>query len=437
MKRLLLLLFILILFMSTACAELKDDFFFHREGEQTYLYRISTEIVMSGDFLSMGNLGGELAVIITEDGDPMHGKIISESGDSLEILLDNCFMYRLTDDLTMVLYHLDNPNAYWGFEIHSVFYYEGKLYNCPYFPQNQNKEWLYRDGGPIRALSNIKGESFGYADIYGNYVTPFNFQSGGVFSEGLACVEDNEGKSGIIDETGEIVIRPDMETWIDIINPEYRYFSDGRLPVRGVNDRLGYIDKTGTLVIDSQFRQADLFSEGRALVANEAGKCYYIDTQGNRISDGEWDGGKPFSNGYAIVVNYVEGNKRNKKYGCIDINGNITVPVEFGYFSPANPQGTALTYVDDGASSGYEATRVIDLATGEFLTDDVWEVDTYDTDPFNNQWGVYVVYKEKKAGVIDARGNVLFPAIYDAIKITDNGNLMLYLNDREFCVMIP
>lgn len=446
--RIICLLICLFLYMGISCAEMKDEFVLKRYGDNTYLYRISIELVMSGDFLSFGNFGGELVFITTEYGDVLaaddntnsRGLLISGSGDTLELELEHCSMHRLSDDLSIMAYSISDPSYEWPHvKYHTVIYYEGKLYDCQYFVQNLNKGWSYRDGGPIRVLSNVKDEHFRYIDRHGKVINQVFYHEGGLFSEGLAAVRDSEGVCGFIDETGAFVIKPDMENWVDIYNIEYKYFCNNRAPVVGANGKQGYIDRTGTLVIDAQYVNAGIFSEGRARVYNEAGNVLYIDTDGKRISELEFDGGREFSNGYAIVDAYAEGksSKFDKVYGCIDINGNITVPLEHYNFTTPNPQGTAMTYTDIEANRGYSAMRIVDLATGEFLTDNVWEIEQYNTYAFNNPWGVYVVYKDMKAGVIDARGNILFPAIYDRIIITDNGNLIIYLDGRKFCVMIP
>ncbi len=66
------------------------------------------------------------------------------------------------------------------------------------------------------------------------------------FSEGLAPVSVGE-KFGYIDMTGTMVIEPQF----DIANP----FSEGLAAVVGDNYLWGFIDKTGTVVIPTQYEQ--------------------------------------------------------------------------------------------------------------------------------------------------------------------------------------
>jgi hypothetical protein len=80
-------------------------------------------------------------------------------------------------------------------------------------------------------------------------------------------------KSGFIDRTGRVVIKPVF----DWAGP----FSEGLATVR-IGKRHGYINKKGALVIKPLFDEAKEFREGLAPVEVK-GKFGYIDTAGNRI----------------------------------------------------------------------------------------------------------------------------------------------------------
>lgn len=124
---------------------------------------------------------------------------------------------------------------------------------------------------------------YGYADRTGKIVIAPQFESTmtnslmGRFSEGLAPVEfgkqsqepgkwDASGKIGFIDKTGRMVIAPKFDgTW---------GFSEGLAPVQA-GDKWGYIDKTGQMVISAKFDSAGVFSDGLARVSI-GGKNGYI-----------------------------------------------------------------------------------------------------------------------------------------------------------------
>lgn len=109
-----------------------------------------------------------------------------------------------------------------------------------------------------------------------------------------------KGQMGYIDKTGKVVIEPQFD------NAELEWFSEGlalvmigdhkdtekvdqygRIP--SINHKYGYIDMTGKIVIPPQFDHARPFSEGLAGVET-AGKNGYIDKTGVMIIEPQVDG---------------------------------------------------------------------------------------------------------------------------------------------------
>jgi len=133
---------------------------------------------------------------------------------------------------------------------------------------------------------------------------PYPIACGGRFSEGLAAVMDADShRSGYIDKTGKMVIEltskhlypagpfsgglaPVVETGPDELMP---------IPAIATGVRVGYIDKSGEVVIEPQFGWIDAdslgyagdrgpmaFSEGLALVASLP-EWGYIDKAGSLV----------------------------------------------------------------------------------------------------------------------------------------------------------
>jgi hypothetical protein len=95
------------------------------------------------------------------------------------------------------------------------------------------------------------------------------------FSEGLAPVKV-EDKWGFIDRKGHMVIEPKFDA--------AESFSDGMARVK-LGTSWGYIDHAGTLVIGFQYEEAGDFSDGLAPVGRwgdepEDNEFYYIDKRG-------------------------------------------------------------------------------------------------------------------------------------------------------------
>jgi hypothetical protein len=99
------------------------------------------------------------------------------------------------------------------------------------------------------------------------------YQGFGVFTGGLAPINQGDSTAGFIDKTGRIQI-PVRFNWTF-------GFSEGMAAVR-VGDKWGYINTTGTMVIQLQFSNATSFVDGLALV--ETGTFWsYIDAHGSVV----------------------------------------------------------------------------------------------------------------------------------------------------------
>lgn len=101
-------------------------------------------------------------------------------------------------------------------------------------------------------------------------------------------------------------------------------FSEGLAPAMK-DDKWGYIDKEGKVVIDFQYDGAMPFSEGRALVLKDD-YMGFIDKKGNEVIPCEYEniGQEGFQNGVARVYN------QDGEWGLIDRNGKVVV--EFGKY---------------------------------------------------------------------------------------------------------
>jgi hypothetical protein len=98
------------------------------------------------------------------------------------------------------------------------------------------------------------------------------------FFEGMLQVTQND-KSGFMDKSGKMVIPPRYNA--------VGFFSEGLAAAKGKNDRYGFIDKTGKFAIPPQFRRVGDFSEGLAAVdlvdASWPGNLAYINKRGEMV----------------------------------------------------------------------------------------------------------------------------------------------------------
>ena len=191
----------------------------------------------------------------------------------------------------------------------------------------------FQDGMAAVTVSE-KDLNYGFIDKTGKLVLKYQFTSIGTpFENGLAIVWVSDGKKGdaardypnVIDKTGKLLTKNQYES----IYP----FSEGLAGVLvvGANETitLGFIDKTGKLVIPAKFKKADgssvetLFKEG--LCATQEG---YIDPKGNILISfpkrGALGNTKAFKNGVALLEIWGKDDDNPKfKYTAIDKTGKI------------------------------------------------------------------------------------------------------------------
>lgn len=167
------------------------------------------------------------------------------------------------------------------------------------------------------------------------------------------CGNTNEDERTYVTKEGDLTIE------LDNALP----FSEGLAPVCK-DDKWGFIDKTGKVVIDYQFDAAASFSDGMALVAKND-KTGFIDKTGNIVIDCKYDdaGEEGFQNGVARV--YLD-----KEWGVINKEGKIVVP--FGKYYKIKAFKNGIAEVESETSRTYTSeTGFIDSEGNEIVKMDL------------------------------------------------------------------
>ena len=154
-------------------------------------------------------------------------------------------------------------------------------------------------------------------------IIPAIYDNVGSLCEGLVAVKLND-KWGFVDKTGEEVI-PLKYDYVDS-------FSEGMAKVE-LNDKNGYIDKKGKEVIPLMYDSAGYFSEGLAEVELK-GKWGYIDKTGKEVIDLKYDCALSFHEGLTWVI-------LNGKYCFIDKTGKEVIPLKYDDIPPYFSEGLA------------------------------------------------------------------------------------------------
>jgi len=159
-------------------------------------------------------------------------------------------------------------------------------------PQFTDSMWGFYEGVAVVSVGVKDEKKWGIINKAGKWVLRPSYKSMGRPSNGMVNVNVNN-KCGYVNTTGQVVIAAQFSRcW---------QFSEGMAAVRqDINSKVGYIDKTGKIVIEPIFNLGGQFSDGLAIVLVD-GKYGYIDTQGVFIIKPKFDNAEPFINGIARV----------------------------------------------------------------------------------------------------------------------------------------
>jgi WD40 repeat protein len=94
------------------------------------------------------------------------------------------------------------------------------------------------------------------------------------------------------------------------------------------NDRWGYIDRSGKIIVEPRFEYAEEFSEGLGAVKVD-GRWGFVDGSGKLVIEASYSSARPFSEGLARVHVGGEKNSRLGQWGFIDRSGAVVIQPQF------------------------------------------------------------------------------------------------------------
>ena len=163
-------------------------------------------------------------------------------------------------------------------------------------------------------------------------------------------------------------------------------------PVK-TNEKWGYLDKSGGVLINNQFELVEWFSEGYAVVKKDD-KFGYINKLGEIVIPVQFDDALRFHKGFALV-------EVDELFGMIDRNGDYII----------NPQYEDLGVLKDGLCY-FEKDELF----GYFDEKGITRLAAQYTEAYDFQEGLAVVSKNDYYGLIDVYGTTLFPFKYESLK---------------------
>ena len=277
-----------------------------------------------------------------------------------------------------------------------------------------------------------KDDRWGFVDRDGRTIVEPQYDGVWDFAEGLAgfSIGGKEvpfGKSGtwrtaglrgFIDRAGSVVIPP-MWPRISSFREGFAAVCVGGRKQSGpllagneilLDQKYGYIDRTGKLVIPGGYDLANRFFEGRAVVCNETAKWRmrkgYIDTDGNKITPLKLTSASAFRDGLAVVKR--RGRKWRKVTFVIDRAGAVVAELPF---SEVKPFSEGLAAASPGDGFGF-----IDL-DGKWVIEPQFD----QVEPFQNS--LAEVQRGNWYGLIDKTGKFIWGP-------TTEGALLLEVRER-------
>ena len=267
----------------------------------------------------------------------------------------------------------------------------------------------------------------------------------GCLRDGLAGVikqsddqYDKANRVGYIDKDGQLIIPFQFDAIVAGEGGEsldFNDFSEG-LAAISKNDKYGFIDTKGKVLIEPKYDWASSFSNGLAIMSAE-GLYGAIDKQGKTVIPFEYQALADFHDGFATAARPAKDPEDyESKYGLINKQNEVVIP--FMYESMGNLSESLIAVKKDGKWGYVDTTNksiiTIDLAyemVNDF-SDGLAAVFSYEENSDNLEYGY-----------IDKTGKIVIPMQFtkaywgDTEGLIDFNNGIAVVNDKEgrtFCI---
>ena len=290
----------------------------------------------------------------------------------LAIILCNCSLFQSDSskiDMSLIPVY---DGKRWGFVDQKGKYVINPQFKDAYYFQNDIARVISSDG------------LTGYISKNGKFIVTPKFIDGTDFNDGLAIVVSVGGHPTCIDKEGKEVFKLSTAKWVSS-------FSEGLSAFSTKEDKIGFVNKQGEIVINPQFEDFEPFSEGLAAVCDKNNKWGFVDTKGNLTINYQFEEVASFHEGFAVF-------QQGDKYGYIDKNGQYIINPQFEL---AGDFHNGMAIVAQGNNWGYIDTKGTFVINPQFTF----------TAHFNQKKAF--VYSNDKWGVIDTKGKYIINPQYE------------------------
>lgn len=280
------------------------------------------------------------------------------------------------------------------------------------------------------------GERNGLINIEGKFLTELDTAIVWIyeFRNGWAVFLMSNGREGIINTTGEIVLCPNQKV---IVGDENGYIVEDTIGNRG------YVNNSGRFIVPCKYDDVGGIHDGMMVIATSS-KCGYVDSTGIWVIDSIYDDARAFSNGLARV-------QQNGKWMFINKEGKQVDKFEYdeiltgfscnrafvkhnNQIKMVDSEGQVVSVIDVDSifsfNNGYATFKKNDKygkidTIGNIIIKPIFE------QLYTTTNGLCVFEKNKKQGVVDNVGNIIIDAKYDNIGIFENKKLIICLDQNR------
>jgi hypothetical protein len=229
----------------------------------------------------------------------------------------------------------------------------------------------------------------GYKNIKGEIIVKPIYKNASVFNQGLAIVSTDKGWTVINNKGNQIVEFGGIPGAI-YSNLEYKYIRHKK------NDKWGFIDRKGNVIIDYQYDDTKDFNEGLAPVKIE-NKWGFINIKNKLIIKPTYENVQLFSDSLAAI-------QINEKWGFIDKKGSIIVEVKYTSVYSFSEGLCAVNTQPFNMANGGWANEVINKSSKVIFTGEFYFFNRY-SNGIANYWEGY--HFSGKNIFIDRNGKVI------------------------------
>ncbi|MEC5172730.1 WG repeat-containing protein [Chryseobacterium nepalense] len=292
--------------------------------------------------------------------------------------------------------------------------------NSPDFSEN-NISYKEVDAETGWLRIHLKNPSkWGYINKDRLVVIPFEYDFLNPFKDGLAYAENDHKKFFIT--SGNLKLKGDYD--------EVRIFSEGLAAVRK-NNKWGFIDNRGSLIIPMQYNAVDYFRVSGLCKVTRNGKSGFIDKQGKEVIPIIYEDALQEMKDRNVIV------KKGGKWAVFDSTGKQLSEFKYAELKRAYITDFSKDIFDRDESTFFENGAALGVVNGKYEFIDVKALAAFPDNKFDSA-SVFdtfknaVVKRNGKYGIIKTDGTFKVPLIYDLIEYFDTNHAFSeYYNARK------